>query len=72
MVMQYRQAVQSLDRAIPTKFYVVDVFLVFPTSVVLTCYTKFQHYRYKNVGFSSSKSRKFRIFVCPMLCVDRI
>ena len=51
--MQYRQATW----AILTKFCVVDRFLS-PFDEA-----KFQHYVYKNVALSSSKSRNFRIFV---------
>jgi len=50
--MQYQQA----PWAILTKFCVVDGFLS-PFSEA-----KFQHYGYRNVGWSSSKSRKFRMF----------
>jgi len=50
--MQYWQATWAIFR----KFFVVDGFLS-PCSEA-----KFQHYGYRNVGLSSSRSQKFRIF----------
>jgi len=54
--MQYRQAIPW---AIFTKFSVVDGFVM---SVLRAKCQYLYNYRYRNVGLSKSKSRKFRIF----------